>query len=418
MATTALYLDDRVIRKDGCAPVKVVLRNRGTVAHLPMGVAVPPRCWKDGKVVLSKNKAIDALLPAKPVVLNAELKAKFARINLHVAEICGLKSNISATLLRDKVQYTLEGRAPDKDPSDITLMECWDEFARSHAKASTREALLIPKAFVLKAIKKAASLRLADVDEEVATRIVKAFQNGNERVQPLAQNTASHYLGIIKGVWRYAQKRKYVSRNDNPFEEHTISKVATRSRALEVESVRKIWFYDARKEGDKGYTAAKKTAARDMFRLIICLCGLNVADLYELKESDIRSGRLEIDRKKTGVHINIKIEPEAKEIINRYKMNGYAIGKLRGTTKDSTIAQFNYWLGRLMSGVTTYWARHTWASLAVELDIPDRVVFMGLAHKQGKLSDETYITMRNRKLDLANRKILDYILGKVTIEDA
>ena len=64
-----------------------------------------------------------------------------------------------------------------------------------------------------------------------------------------------------------------------------------------------------------------------------------------------------------------------------------------------------------------YWARHTWASLAVELDIPDRTVFMGLAHRQGKASDETYITMRNRKLDIANRKVIDYVLGKIEAPD-
>lgn len=412
MATTAIYLDDRVIRKDGCAPVKVVIRNRGTVAHLPLGIAVPPQCWKDGKVIMSKNKTADALLPAKPVVLNAEIKTLLAKINLHVAEICGLKSNISAALLRNKVQYALAGNESGKSSTDITLMECWDEYAESHAKESTRKTLVIPKTYITRAIKKAAVVRLADIDEDWAKQVGDALKHGNERVQPLAQNTASTYLSILKAVWHFAQKKKYVPRSENPFAEVSIPQVATRSRALEVEDIRTIWFYDADKAGDKGLNARNKEIARDMFKLIICLCGINVADLYDLRESDIRGGRLEVDRKKTGVHINIKLEPEAIRIIDKYKRNGYLIGRIKTGAKNSTGTKINKSLDKLMPGVTTYWARHSWASLAVELDIPDRVVFMGLAHKQGKLSDETYITMRNRKLDLANRKIIDYIIGK------
>lgn len=412
MATTALYLDDRVLRKDGCAPLKVVMRNRSTVAHLPLGIAIPPQCWKDGKVVLSKNKAVDALLPAKPLALNTELKTLFAKINLHVTQICGLKSNISAALLRDKVKYALEGGGCDKDTRDITLMECWDEFANAHEKKPTRDAMLIPKSYILKGIKKASSLRLADIDEDWAASVLETLKNGNERVQPLAQNTACHYFNILKAVWHYAQKRKYVPRSENPFFDLHIPKVATRSRALEVEDIRKIWFYDPKQEGDKGVNARTKVVARDMFRLIVCFCGINLADLYELKVSDISNGRLEVDRKKTGVHINIKVEPEAKEIIDRYKKDGYVIGKIRSTSKNATGTKINNGLDKIIPGVTTYWARHSWASIAVELDIPDRTVFMGLAHKQGKLSDETYITMRNRKLDLANRQIIDFILQK------
>lgn len=412
MATTALYLDDRVLRKDGCAPVKVVIRNRGTVAHMPMGIAVPPQCWKDGKVVLSKNKTIDAMLPAKPVALNAEILAKFSRISLLVAEICGLKSSLSAPMIKCKVTDAIEGRHAEKSVEDITLAECWDEFVESHAKEGTRKTIMIPKSYIMRAMPRAANLRLTDIDEAWAEKCAKVLKHGNERVGPLAQNTASSYLTTLKSVWHFAQKRKYVPKSEDPFAGLSIPQVATRSRALEVEDVRRIWNYDPDKEGVTYAKSKGQIVARDMFRLIICLCGINIADLYNLKETDIRGGRLETDRQKTGVHINIRLEPEAMEVIEKYKKDGYLIGRVRSGTANDTRNNINRKLKEIHPGVTTYWARHSWASLAVELDIPDRVVFMGLAHKQGKLSDETYITMRNRKLDEANRKVIDFILGK------
>lgn len=411
MATTKLYLDDRVLKQDGCAPLKVVLRNRGTVAHMPLGIALPPACWKDDKVILSKVKSIDALLPNKPVVLNNEIKAKMAKINLAVAEICGLKSNISASALRAKVQGILEGKEPDSTGGDRTLIACYDEYIASREKASTRATIQIARNHVVRAYKRAMSIRMDDIDEDWVKGYVDILRKGNARAAPVAPNTAWNYYQLLKTMWKYSQKKKYVAKTDNPFDGISLSKMATRSRALEVEDVRKIWFYDSKTSGDKEWTGRVKEKARDLFKLIICLCGINMADLYELKESDIRGGRLETDRKKTGVHINIKLEPEALELIDKYKKDGYIIGKLRSSSANATSQKMNFVLGKHVPGLTIYWARHTWASLAVELDIPDRTVFMGLAHKQGSYSDETYITMRNRKLDEANRRIIDYIIG-------
>lgn len=410
MATTKLYLDDRVLRQDGRASLKVVLRNRGTVAHMPLGIAIPPACWKDDKVVLSKVKSIDELLPAKPIVLNNEIKGKLAKINLAVSEICGVKSNISATALRGKVQNVLEGKVMDMAEGTKTLIECYDEYIASREKASTRATIQIARNHVVRAYKRAMSIRMDDIDEDWVEGYVDILRNGNAKAAPVAPNTAWNYYQLLKTMWRYSQKKKYVPKTDNPFECISLSKTATRSRALEVEDVRKIWFYEAKASEDKEWTGRVKEKARDLFKLIICLCGINMADLYELKESDIRGGRLEADRKKTGVHINIKLEPEALELINKYKKDGYLIGKLRSASANATSRKMNFVLGKYMPGLTIYWARHTWASLAVELDIPDRTVFMGLAHKQGSYSDETYITMRNRKLDEANRRILDYII--------
>lgn len=410
MATTNLYLDDRVLRKDGCAPLKVILRNRGTVAHLPVGIAIPPQCWKEGKVILSKIRAIDDLLPNKPVVLNTEIRALMAKINLAVTDICNAKSNIPASSLRLKVQSALEGRDVEADNGNMTLTKCWEEYLTTIEKDSSRMTMRIPMNFIIRAYKKAHNILLDDIDERWVEEFVALMKKGNERVKPVSQNTASNYYTILKTVWHFAHKRKYVPRTNDPFADITVAKVATRSRALEIEDVRKIWFYDADEQNDIGYSALTKERARDLFRLLICLCGINMADLYELRESDIRGGRLETDRRKTGVHINIKLEPEAMEIIKKYKKDGYLIGKLRSTSANTTSLKMNSALSKHLPGLTIYWARHTWASLAVELDIPDRTVFMGLAHKQGSYSDETYITMRNRKLDEANRRIIDYII--------
>lgn len=417
MATLTLYLDDRTIRKDGCAPVKLIIRNRGTTSHLPLGIAVPPPCWKDGKVVLTKRANVDAMLPARPLVLNNQISNLVSRITLFVNETCGVKGNMSASVIKDKALLFLAGKDPNAPSGDKTLVEAWEEYLDQKIKERSRVTMRNPLAHILKSVKKASSLRFDDIDEAWIRKWIKTMQDGTPTTPALATNTIHYYYGTFKTVWHYAQKKKYVSRDHNPYEDITVSTVATKSRALLAEDARKIWFYDETTDQEPSKAKKdRKVLARDLFRLMFCFCGINMADLHDLTEADIRNGRLETDRKKTGVHINIKVEPEAMEIINKYKKDGYLIGKIRRAESEYTLRIFNNALKELNPEYTSYWARHTWVSLSIELDTPDRTVFMGIAHSQGKRSDETYVTMRNRKLDLANRRVIDYVLGKIEPE--
>lgn len=61
---------------------------------------------------------------------------------------------------------------------------------------------------------------------------------------------------------------------------------------------------------------------------------------------------------------------------------------------------------------TMYWARHTWATIAAKLDIPDGVISIGLAHSQKSVTD-IYIERDPEKIDIANRRVLDYVLYNV-----
>jgi integrase len=58
-------------------------------------------------------------------------------------------------------------------------------------------------------------------------------------------------------------------------------------------------------------------------------------------------------------------------------------------------------------------ARHTWATLAVEADMPKEIVSLGLGHVIGSKTTEIYIDRKQqKKIDKTNRRVIDYILGK------
>ena len=60
-------------------------------------------------------------------------------------------------------------------------------------------------------------------------------------------------------------------------------------------------------------------------------------------------------------------------------------------------------------GLSTYWARHSWATIAASLDIPKETIAAALGHGGNTVTD-IYIDFDQRKVDEANRRVLDWVL--------
>ena len=144
-------------------------------------------------------------------------------------------------------------------------------------------------------------------------------------------------------------------------------------------------------------------------------------DLCNLKS--IEDGRIEYDRAKTNRHYSIKVEPEAMAIIEKYRGKDWLINPL-DTNKNyrSYYMRLSHGLRTLketlnalddgikIDELTTYWARHSWATVAASLDIPKETIAAALGHGGNTVTD-IYIDFDQKKVDEANRKVLDYVFG-------
>ncbi len=203
-----------------------------------------------------------------------------------------------------------------------------------------------------------------------------------------------------------------------PFRRFKIQTVETRKRSLTIHELRTIFSCEV-EEYQEYY--------RDIFKLIFMLIGINAADLFSLKKIT-PSGRIEYQRAKTGRLYSIKVEPEAMRIIEKYRgVNGLLNMSDRwnncaGFLKYTNIAlkkigKMERLPGRggrkkitpLNPELSTYWARHTWATIASELNIPKDVIAHALGHGSKTVTD-VYIDFNQKKVDYANRKVLDYVL--------
>ena len=261
---------------------------------------------------------------------------------------------------------------------------------------------------------KANTLSFEQITKDWLTRFDQ-FLSGYEP----SQNSRSIHFRNIRAVFNDAIDNAITAAY--PFRKFMVRSVPTAKRAYSIDRLRELFNYPVLPHEQKYL---------DLFKLIFYLIGINIVDLCNL--SEVIDGRIVYQRSKTSCLYNIKVEPEAQEIIDRY----------RGTKKLLNLADNFKNVHNFMSAVnralkqigprrhevkdgkkrlvyesafpelSTYVARHTWATIAYELEIPNETIAAALGHSFGNRTTAIYIDKDIRKVDEANRKVIDYVLGK------
>jgi len=250
---------------------------------------------------------------------------------------------------------------------------------------------------------------LAFGDIDVA--FVKNFESHMEK-NKLSVNTRSLHLRNLRKIYNDAIKESKASAEAYPFRNHQIKTEKTKHRNLEIEELLLLRDYAC--------TTSQKQYV-DMFFLGFYLIGINMVDLCNLTEIT-KTGRIEYRRSKTSSLLSIKVEPEAKKIIEKYRGQKYLVNIAeRYEDYSNYLRRLNKNLKEIGSNkaekkkglfpdLSWYYARHTWATIAAELDIPDDIIEMALGHERdSKKSVIIYIKRNQKKVDDANRKVIDYV---------
>lgn len=233
--------------------------------------------------------------------------------------------------------------------------------------------------------------------------------------QTATKNARNIHLRNIRAVFNYAIDHEATA--CYPFRRFKIRPEPTAKRSLSLIELRTLFDYEVDE-----YAAIY----RDMFKLIFMLIGINTVDLYRLTE--IKNGRINYRRAKTGRLYTIKVEPEALELINKYKGENALLNIAdRWHDHRNFARQCNTALQRIGSyerkgrggkkiitpafpGITTYWARHTWATIAYSIGISKDIIAQALGHSDGYDTTNIYIKEDPKKVDEANRRVLDWVL--------
>lgn len=238
--------------------------------------------------------------------------------------------------------------------------------------------------------------------EDVDKKWLAGFEN--YCLQNMSINGYSVYMRNIRTVINWLIERDII--NNYPFKNFTIKREETVHRALNASQVRELM---------KINFPIYIIRYRDFFLLMIYLIGINPKDLLNLKASNIIDGRIVYHRFKTNKLYSIKIEPEAMEIVKKYSGKKYLL-KFMDHINDylGFVKRANNNLRKLkgFDNITSYWARHTWASIAFEAGVSKDIISLALGHSNGVKVTDIYIKYDLKMIDEANRKVIDYIKGK------
>lgn len=385
MATIRLYLDSRSKRADGTSAIRIAVNNHGKTAYITLGQYCRADEWDKRLCRVRKRPDKDAINDFLLDRLNT-----YNKILMQLQCREDYRGNISAIALRDMIL-----READPNASAITLHDMFVRYTSREMRDSTRNNYLATWRSIEKFDKSARSLTLEEINRDWVERY-NLFLVGHGR----SHNTRTVRIRHIAAVFNYAIDNEIT---DNfPFRRLNLSIDGTRNRDLKLEDIRSIFSADV---------PERRRGLLDAFKAMFFLIGINLHDMYDLRHENVIDGRIEYVRLKTGKRYSILIQPELKEIMEKYKGASRLFSFCeKYKNANSFSISMNNALRSIREGLTTYYARHTWATLAFKMGISKDTISLALGHSFGVRVTSVYINADLSRVDEANRRLLDFVL--------
>lgn len=395
----SINLDKRRLLQNGKYPIKFRLYDKGRISYIPSEYSADDSEFDNdsGLFLVIDKKTRCERMQANVDLLN--IKDEIEELYNDVSK----KGNrlISPDKLK---QLYISGEFRN----DITLNDCFCKFIGTKtgrtAEIYTSTLSKIEKYF-------GKSIYFDDVNKQWletldSKLIVEPIKNrdGSIRKIGLDTNARSIHFRNIRAVFNYAINNEIIPLNIYPFRKFKIKSEQTIKRSIEVDKLRNIFLYN---------TQDHLVWARDVAIIIFGLIGINIKDLYGI--TDFSGKFVSYKRAKTGRIYKILLDTVIKDVAKQYSNINGLIFKDQMLLKSFGI-KLNKHLKSIcndleMQPITTYSLRHSWATIAAELEIPKETIGAALGHSDKSVTN-IYINFNQKKIDDANKKVLDYIFQR------
>ena len=420
------YLDLRRTSDEGKGRLYMVIYNNGTTAQIATGLMLHKNEFEAGKVV---GVPMAGKLTQMLGIKRAKLQLDIEELACNGYEVDKMKAaDIKKAVLAKRGNDDEEGNGEGKGTGNETAFGTFAEkFIARRGKEKTRQVyeMTLRK---MGGYCDVGRLRFADI----SVGWLRDFEQWLG--ETCSVNTRGIHLRNIRAVMNAAIDEGVVPADLYPFRRFKIKKEDTMKRSLSVGDLRRLRDYPC--EGwQRKYV--------DVFMLSFYLAGINLVDLMGLPPLGA-DGVIRYRRSKTGVLCQLSVPPEARAIIERYRGERHLLWF--GERLKPGAEGWHDWLHRFNEGLqkvgpsgymyvrrkgqcggkqrvkvynalfpelTSYWARHTWATLAAEIDVPDAVIDAALGHRSPCRMADIYIRRDARKVDEAVRRVIEYVNGGV-----
>lgn len=258
-------------------------------------------------------------------------------------------------------------------------------------------------------------LRFIETDdiafEQLDSYLIEEYE-GWLKGRGVCSNTTSFYMRKLRSAYNIAVERG-IAEQRYPFKTVFTGIAKTVKRAISQKDLRKIKYLDLSARPALEYT-------RNLFMLSFYLRGISFVDMCFLKKSNLSNGVLAYRRQKTGQLLQIKWEKPMQQMLN--SLGGTDTDYLLPVIKNSATSQWTQYenarrkenrnlkkiahLAGLDITLTTYVARHTWASVAKSINIPIAAISEGLGHDSVSTTKIYLASLDTSVVDKANSKII------------
>lgn len=229
----------------------------------------------------------------------------------------------------------------------------------------------------------------------------------------ICPNSTSYYMRNLRAIYNRVVEKKIVIQR-YPFKYVYTGIDKTIKRAVSAKIIRQI------RDLDLSHTPSLEYA-RDLFMFSFYTRGMSFVDMAYLKKSNLQNGFLSYCRKKTNQRLLIKWEKPMQKIMDKYDIPNtpYILPIIKDTLKDSrrqyknAIRLMNTKLkiiGRLIGlsiPLTTYVARHAWASIARSKKVQISTISEAMGHNSESTTRIYLASLDTSIVDEANSLIIE-----------
>lgn len=238
--------------------------------------------------------------------------------------------------------------------------------------------------------------------------------------QQSSPNTISTYMRTLQAVYNRWMSPGIEGYNPVLFKD-VYTKVESRTkRALTAEQM------EQPRNTDFSVLTLRQQQVLTYFLLMFMLRGMPFIDLAHLRKSDLRNRRITYRRHKTGKLMVVDVPPDAMRLLQKYRdktdseylfplLHGGLFMEEHHHRYQETLRHFNRELARLMKqllpgvSVSSYTARHTWATLAYHSGVPVGLISQSLGHSSIRVT-MTYLKPFDAEvIDRINRQVISLV---------
>ncbi len=221
-------------------------------------------------------------------------------------------------------------------------------------------------------------LDISDID----TSLIELFEAHLLQHLQLKRNTSSAYMRSLRAAYNMAVRQNLCA-DRHPFRTVYTGVDATRKRAVAHTELQRLF---------QAQLPNHLYFSRDLFLFSFLAHGIAFIDLVQLRIFDIKGRHLYYSRSKTKQRISVPLSAYMQQIIHRYHQEGQTrlfpiVGEtFSQRTYDTALHRYNQDLYNISSilelstPLTSYCARHSWASEAYRLSVPLSVISTCMGH--------------------------------------